>query len=86
MDALDNLHPTVRAILDKEGYEAKGAMPNGTRVRKTNSRAGDTHADGALATVLASMVSEPEIAYFVEWDSDPGFPVLIADSRLEATA
>lgn len=63
--------------------EAPGAMPNGTRVRKTATEPKDTHQDGALATVLGS-VSEPSVgvSYFVEWDDDPGKAVFIAGRRV----
>jgi hypothetical protein len=65
--------------------QAEGALPNGTRVRKINSKPDDTHRDGALATILGSLAvpESSHIGYFVEWDDLPGVPVAIADFRVE---
>lgn len=41
-------------VLMIEG-EVEGAMPNGTRVRKSFMEPGDTHPVGACGTVLSSM-------------------------------
>lgn len=69
--------------------EAKGALPNGTRICKTCSQPGDTHPDGTQGTVIGSMgpVFIPEFPndayfYFVEWDSLPGLPCGIAQHRI----
>lgn len=55
--------------------QAKGAIPNGTRIKKTASEEGDATRDGTPGTVLGS-IRAPEdmgamggaMAYFVEWD------------------
>lgn len=53
--------------------QAKGAIPNGTRIKKTASEEGDATPDGTLGTVLGSMRAPPEMGmlliYFVEWDN-----------------
>lgn len=64
--------------------QAPGALPNGTRVSKVNSKPDDTHQDGALATVLGSIGVDEVIAYFVEWDDLPDIPVGIAGYRVKA--
>ena len=67
---------------------AEGALPNGTRVEKTLSKPGDTHVDGAKATVLGSLGPIPwedmprVYGYFVEWDDYPGIPAFVAGHRL----
>jgi hypothetical protein len=67
---------------------AEGALPNGTRVEKTRSKPGDTHTDGAKATVLGSMGpiefegDARVFGYFVTWDELPGVPVFIAGTRV----
>lgn len=63
--------------------EAPGAWPNGTRVRKVGSSAGDSHRDGDLATVRGSV--GPALGtsgYFVEWDDLPTVPVFVAGTRI----
>lgn len=77
---------------------AEGKLPNGTRVRKVNSSAGDTHHDGALGTVVGALgpageeikaelrrlgLREVEWMYWVVWDDLPGVPVAITDTRIE---
>jgi hypothetical protein len=67
--------------------EAEGALENGTRVRKIGSRPREGHQDGALATVLGSVIAPwgPGYGYFVEWDDRPREAVFIA-SRLTTTS
>jgi hypothetical protein len=64
--------------------EAEGALENGTRVRKIGSRPREGHQDGALATVLGSVIAPwgPGYGYFVEWDDRPREAVFIASDRL----
>jgi hypothetical protein len=70
-----------------ERDEAPGAIPNGTRIRKVKSHPGDSHQDGALATVLGS-VHHPALGfgYYVEWDDTPRVAVFVAGHRCEALA
>ena len=70
--------------------EAPGALRNGTLVEKVNSKPGDTHQDGARATIVGSLGphkwSAPhptsKYGYFVVWDDIPGVPVFIAGERI----
>jgi hypothetical protein len=71
--------------------DAFGAMPRGTRVRKSVMHIGDTHQIGAMATVVASqgpMDSHEfpgvKFFYFVEWDDLPGIPVGIRSDKITA--
>lgn len=59
-------------------HQAEGALLNGTRIEKVNSKPGDGHRDGAVGTVIGS-IGPAEIpgfldryAYFVVWDEAPG--------------
>lgn len=72
-------------VLDPEKYEF-APFSIGSRVVKINSVNGDTHQDGAKATVVHVMGKDPqsgEWGFFVEWDDIPGVPVLIAGSRIK---
>lgn len=55
--------------------QAPGALPNGTRVIKTNSEPGDICPNGTPGTVLGSMsepaVQDGAICYFIEWAPRP---------------
>ena len=63
--------------------QAEGALPNGARVVKVMTVKGDTHENGALATVLGSLLApDGRFAYFVEWDDLPGLPVGICWNRI----
>jgi hypothetical protein len=72
--------------------QAKGAMPNGTRVRKVNSEAKDGHPDGSLATIIGSISAGPlgingvtiRYLYFVEFDDLPHVGIGISEPRIEA--
>lgn len=66
--------------------QASGAIPNGVMVEKVNSEQGDTHSDGARATVVGSWGPVDELPgryfYFVEWEDVPGLPVGIGGDRI----
>lgn len=63
--------------------QARGAIPNGTRVEKRASEPGDTHQDGAIATVLGS-IYHPQVGYgyFVAWDTHPHEAVFVAGPKV----
>lgn len=69
--------------------QAIGAMPNGTRVEKQNSKPGEAHPDGSLGTIIGSIgpLEVPEdpsrYGYFVEWDAHPGIPIFTGEVRLK---
>lgn len=79
-------------------YEAEGAFPNGTRIRKHSSEEGDSHPDGSLGTVLGSLKVEGDAAnsfskakgigylYFVEWDDSPKVAVGTVDLKIKEEA
>jgi hypothetical protein len=78
-------------MIDRIGFtrqQAKGALPNGTRVQKIASGPGDAHKDGEWATVLGSLVAEEfdgrknAYGYFVAWDDHPELPVFCTGWRL----
>lgn len=57
-------------------HQAEGAIPNGTKIVKTNSVAGDATPDGMGGVVLGSMDSgDHGLLYFVEWDDRPRMAV-----------
>jgi hypothetical protein len=66
--------------------QAAGAIPNGARVEKVASAPGDTHQDGAAATILGS-IHHPKVGYgyFVAWDTHPRAAVFVAGSRVKGT-
>lgn len=73
--------------------QAKGAMPNGTKVRKVRSQPKDGHQDGAMGTVIGSFTAtEPmevegcivRTFYFIEWEDMPKIGVCSAEHRIEA--
>lgn len=71
--------------------QAKGAIPNGTRVEKTKDEPGDAHKAGAQAKVLGSLKGPPEMeaifgtryTYFVEWDDTPKTACNITGNRIK---
>jgi len=87
-------------LITEEGLEGtftreqfKGAIPNGTKVKKVNSQANDGHQDGALATIVGSIGTPKPIevqgitvrcAYFVIWDDMPKRVVGVSEHKLEA--
>ncbi len=64
--------------------QAVGALSNGTRVLKCNSRPGETYPDGTSGTVLGS-IGDPGrgIGYFVEWDPHRKIAVFIEGTRIQ---
>lgn len=87
----------MRGIGEQPGYngaftrdQAKGAIPNGTRITKINSEPGDTNADGSTGRVLGSVCFDyeggPVIAYFVEWDARRHWAVLCVEKKLTPTS
>lgn len=70
--------------------QAEGAIPNGTRVYKTNSTDGDATQDGQMGTVVGSIADRnhpnPDIAdkigYFVCWDHTPDIPCGVVNTRI----
>ncbi len=69
--------------------QAKGAIPNGTRIKKTESEEGDATPDGTLGTVLGSLRAPPEMGmllfYFVEWDNSKRVAVGIMGWKIALT-
>lgn len=66
---------------------APGALANGTKVRKVNSKPNDTHTDGAPGVVLGSFpVTDPatdaRYFYFIEWTDQPRIACGIVDFRI----
>jgi hypothetical protein len=76
----------VRAHVGWEGQfttdQAEGAYPNGTRIRKVNAEANDSHRNGATGTVLGSLRGGPILGYFIEWDNMPRMAVFVAAGRV----
>ena len=76
-------------VLEIIGKQAKGAWPNGARVRKLLTVEGEGHEPGAMATVRGSVGPvQPEghpasMLYVVEWDDMPGVPVLCTERSLK---
>jgi len=69
--------------------EAKGAIPNGTKIVKTKFGLGDTHKVGDKGTVISSvgpakLAGEIIYFYFVEWEDMPGLRVGIASTKIAA--
>lgn len=76
--------------------QADGAIPNGTRVVKCNSRPGDGHQNGFPGTIYSSLeLSDEEynsiqedkrpptkLCYFVRWDDFP-IPVGVTGDRIK---
>lgn len=70
--------------------------PVDTRVYKVRSKVGDSHADGAFATIWdhigpirtdvitpdGEVITKGTFGYFVIWDDFPGVPVFVAGHRL----
>lgn len=63
---------------------APGALPNGSRVRKVRTEAGDTHPIGSMATILGSVSDPIGNGYFVEWDATPRHAVFVVETKIEA--
>ena len=58
-----------------------------SRVMKANSEPGDSHPNGTLGQVIGS-IGHPTlgVAYFVEWDTERGVHVLLAEKNLAEPA
>src|SRR5258708_6173907 len=67
---------------------AEGAIPNETRIVKTNSDPGDSYPDGTGGIILSNQYLEDITAakdkygYFVLFDPDPKVPVFIQGNRI----
>ena len=80
--------------------EAKGAIANGTRVRKCTFEEGDSVQIGGLGTVYSSIAVPIEVlsdqsiatyggdeyAYFIIWDDLASVPVFTRGYKVEAAA
>lgn len=84
-----------------EGYvgafsraEARGALANGTRIRKRNAEKGDATPEGTEGKILGSVnalaagvptaeADELTYLYFVEWDNRPKVAVGTVDLKVE---
>lgn len=64
---------------------AKGAIPNGTRIKKVFSEDGDANKVGTEGVVIGS-IHHPDVGfgYFVEWDTFPGLPVFVVEKKISA--
>lgn len=68
--------------------QARGAIPNGTRIKKVLQETGDATPLGTEGTVLGSLF-EPDYgyAYFVEWADKPGIAIAVRARKIgRATA
>jgi hypothetical protein len=74
-------HPGYLGLFTR--HQMADAIPNGTRVVKVRTDAGDAHPLGSLATVLGSM-GHPKVGngYFVEWDARPRWAVFVAGDKI----
>lgn len=67
--------------------QAPGAIANGTRIRKAVMQPGDTHAVGAIGTVLGSLhLAKLGYAYFVAWEAHPQHAVFVTEKKIEPAA
>ena len=67
---------------------ASGAIPNGTRIRKTMVDDGDMNPLGATGVVLGSLrvpgkPGRRGIGYFVAWDARPHIAVFVTAMKIE---
>jgi hypothetical protein len=72
------------AVFTRQQYE-RAEIPNGTRVRKINTKPGDVYVDGWEGVVIGSAGHEsldPEVGYFVIWDGSE-IPIGTIGSKLE---
>lgn len=68
--------------------EAPGAIPNGTKICKANTKLGDVTQDGALGIIMGSIgplpfEGHPTYGYFVRWDHSPHVPCFITGTRIK---
>jgi hypothetical protein len=82
-----NLDP-IALLLESE---AKGALPNGTRITKVaEDKPNEGTPLGSSGVVIASHAAPPDLRehahffYFVEWDYWPGQPVGVVDWKIRA--
>lgn len=67
--------------------QARGAIPNGARVRKISTERGDSHPVGSTATVLGSIFhASVGYGYFVEWDVSPRSAVFVVGEKIAPDA
>jgi hypothetical protein len=90
-EALERLgvteHDGYFGVFTRETYP--GALPSGTRVRKTRFDPGDSTPEGSLGTILGStghpdMIEKFGPFYFIEWDDKPRVAVGMAGIKLES--
>jgi len=58
------------------------ALRKGDRVEKAQTRPGDTHQNGALATVEMAFIADGHRGAFVRFDSHPHIPVFVVEGRV----
>lgn len=83
--------PQAQALWGYVGQTAPGGIPNGSKVKKTNSKPGDKHPDGSIATVEGSVLApdpanpsgDPVVCYLVIWEDRPGDVFFITEHRIE---
>lgn len=72
--------------------QAEGAIPNGTRIEKSEGEAGDSNPIGATGTVLGSLPAPDGMPakfahvkhfYFVEWDNYPKQACGVLDYKIK---
>jgi hypothetical protein len=63
--------------------QAKGAIPNDTRIRKRIAKPGEQAKVGSTGRVLGSLSNDRlGIGYFVEWDHFPSCAVFIMGNQI----
>lgn len=89
--ALDDDTAAAMGIRYRPGYEspftrnrAPGAMENGRKILKVNSKPDDLHPDGSTGIVLGSVWHRSVgTCYFVEWDAHPGVAVAVVAANIK---
>lgn len=71
-------------LLREAGLEdtSPDALHVGERVEKIQTQPGDTHPDGALATVAMAFIAQGQRGAFVRFDTHPHVPVFVAEGRM----
>jgi hypothetical protein len=66
--------------------QVEGAIANGTPVVKVLSEEGDTNPVGTRGVVIGSVAGDFDgrviVDYFVEWETAPNVPVVVADEKI----